>query len=82
MNIPDSSCPWGYNHEDLVNILGDRMEEFWGWMTGQTVMLCDGKEYNHETKEYRPTPCADAPHGLVVYHTDLARFLRGLPVID
>lgn len=51
-------------------------------MVGQTVALCDGKEYNHETNEYRATECASAPHGLVVYPSDLARFLSGQPVID
>lgn len=80
--MTNPSCPQGYNHDDLVAILGYQIEEFWQWMIGQTVSLCDGREYNHETKEYRATVCAEAPHGLVVYASDLERFLRGMPVID
>lgn len=83
MGLKDSTCPSGYNHEDLVGILGEEgLLDFWTWMTGQTVSLCDGREYNHETREYRATACADAPHGLVVYRSDLERYVRKLPVID
>jgi hypothetical protein len=44
------SCPRGHTNADLKEILGPRLEEFWSWMTGQTMMLCDGKAYHHDRK--------------------------------
>lgn len=34
------------------------------------------------TGYYEPSSCAGNPHGIVVYGTDLKRFMLGLPVID
>jgi hypothetical protein len=45
-------------------------------MNGQTQTICDGREYNHEAKEYKPTACADSPHGMVVYPWDLERYMN------
>lgn len=75
-------CPYGLTHDELEIILGSRMPEFMHWMRGQTVMLCDGREYDHDEKAYKDTACAPWGHGVVTYRWDLDRFLRGLPIID
>jgi hypothetical protein len=46
------------------------------------MTLCEGRRYNHETKEYEPDDCAANPHGTVIYYHDVARFLRAGPIID
>lgn len=91
------SCPHGLTSADLDELFGDRLTKFWLWMRGQTYMLCDGREYDHENRCYRATACApgglppgmwlakdEVPggHGPVVYRWDVERFLAGLPVID
>lgn len=95
VNLPESSCPYGYTYDDLEKILGHRLKAFWKWMTGQTMMLCDGRTYSHETHQYSTTACSNmlpgmpvtveeacGGHGGIVYPWDLERFMRGLPVID
>lgn len=79
-DLPKPECRYGYTTGQLRTILEDRFEEFFKWMYGQTMSLCDGRSYNHETKEYEKG--CDEPHGPVVYSHDLRRFLLGLPVID
>lgn len=78
--IPMPDCQLGYTTEQLESILRDRLKEFNTWMVGQTIALCDGRSYNHNTKEYEDTGCG--PHGLVVYSWDLSRFLDGRAVVD
>jgi hypothetical protein len=73
-------CGSGHTAHELDLILEDRRLEFDHWMRGQTMGICDGRKYNHDTGEYEPTGCG--PHGTVVYSWDLARFLHGLPVTD
>jgi hypothetical protein len=73
-------CNLGHTAHELDLILEDRRLEFDHWMRGQTMGICDGRKYNHDTGEYEPTGCG--PHGTVVYSWDLARFLHGLPVTD
>ena len=34
------------------------------------------------TGYHEPSECADAPHGMIVYTSDLARYLLGLPILD
>lgn len=75
-----STCMYGFTYEDQERILGDRLPEFSRWMRGQTITKCDGRQFNHATKKYEPDGCG--PHGMVVYRSDLERFLAGLPVID
>lgn len=50
-------------------------------MNGQTMMLCDGRRYNHDAREYE-VACGGVAHGVVVYPWDVERFLAGLPVVD
>lgn len=77
----------GYTVDDLRDILGDEAEtyNFGLWMGGQTMGICDGREYDHHLDAYRTTPCAastDGGHGAIVYTWDLERYLQGHPVID
>ena len=77
-----TQCPQGVTQDELEMILGDRLPTFDRWMVGQTMSICDGRSYNHEKREYEATECADSPHGVVVYRSDLERFQRGLPIYD
>ena len=47
----------------------------------------EGEEYTWKcnytgTGHYEATECAASPHGMVVYRSDLERFMRGLPIYD
>lgn len=79
MILPRPECEGGYTAEQVRSIMGDLHDEFQRWMSGQTVMLCEGRRYNHETRAYEPS-CG--PHGVVTYRWGVGRFLLGLPVID
>lgn len=73
----------GFPESQLLRILDeDGLANFKRWMVGQTVSICDGRAYNHDTKEYEPTQCAPNPHGVVYYLHDLERFLKHLPIVD
>lgn len=79
--LPEPECRLGYTHSQLKLILGDRFHDFGHWMHGQTMAICEGKSYSHETKQYREA-CGGVSHGVVIYCWDLERYLAGLPVID
>jgi hypothetical protein len=72
--LPTPVCESGYTTSQLIDILGDRYEDFGLWMSGQTITICEGRAYNHDTREYREK-CGGVSHGLVVYPWDLERFL-------
>jgi len=78
--IPEPECAYGYTAEQLEQILGKDLERFYGWMYGQTMTLCQGEKYNHETKSYEEA-CGGIVHGPVVYSLDLARYLAGRTVV-
>lgn len=78
--LPKPECALGYTHSQIEEILGQRTEEFWLWMSGQTVALCNGTKYDYQNKAMLDTGCG--PHGGAVYPWDLQRFLDGLPIID
>ena len=82
MSLPEPECRGGYTHPQIVEIVGqDREQQFWNWMTGQTMMVCDGRRYNHDTQEYEQS--CEVAHGMpIVYPWDLERFLDGRPIID
>jgi hypothetical protein len=80
--VIEPSCPHGYTRVDLAIILGERLAGFDRWMNGQTMMLCEGRLYDYEAKEYRPDACADDPHGVVAYPRDLRQYLRGGRPLD
>lgn len=74
-------CKYGYPHSQLereMNVL--QLKSFLKWMVGQTFSSCEGKEYDHDKKEYVPSGCG--PHGYVYYTSDVNRFLAGKEVID
>lgn len=75
--LPAPDCPRGYTTRQLDQIIGDQMPGFRRWMTGQSVGVCDGQRFNHDTRDYEPTDCADQPHGIVTYECDIQRFLNG-----
>lgn len=78
--MPAPECSYGYTIPQVEEILGpERAGEFWKYMHGQTMTLCNGREYDHGKREYVPTGHS---HGGVVYGTDLSRFLRGRPPLD
>lgn len=78
--LPVPECTIGYPDSQLHEILEDRYDEFWKWMSGQTFSSCEGRAYNHEIGNYQETGCG--PHGFVVYSWDVQRFLDGSPIVD
>lgn len=78
--MPEPICKLGYPEEQLREILGDQYDDFQKWMIGQTMAICEGRSFHHDTRKYEANGCG--PHGLVVYRWDLERFMKGLPVID
>lgn len=78
--LPISECRFGYSQEELREILGDRLEEFNTWMSGQTVAICDGMYYDYDAAMNLSTGCG--PHGDVVYSWDLEDFLAGRADLD
>ena len=81
MSLSSPVCRLGYTNAELDEILGPRRQEFDHWMRGQTVALCEGRTYDHESAKYEES-CGGVAHGVVTYQHDLRRFLDGLPVID
>ena len=79
--LPEAQCEMGYTRAQLGIILGNELETFDSWMRGQTMAICEGKQYNHDTKEFEEM-CHGVMHGPVVYSDDLSRYLAGLPIID
>lgn len=78
--FPEPNCTHGYSFDLLDETLGaERFAELMDWMRGQTMMLCDGRRYDHDTREYYETGHV---HGPVVYPWDVQRFLRGGPIVD
>jgi hypothetical protein len=75
--LPRPACPLGYPRDQLERILGDRLAAFHKWHVGQTGAICDGRDWNWTAKEYEPNECADNPHGMVVYASDVREFLAG-----
>lgn len=78
--FPEPDCDRGYSRGVLEDALGaERFAELMDWMYGQTMMLCDGRRYDHDAKEYYETHPA---HGPVVYTWDVEWFLRGGRIVD
>lgn len=78
--FPEPNCTYGYSFDLLEETLGaETFESLMDWMHGQTLMLCDGRRYDHETESYTETHDA---HGPVVYTGDVRRFLNGGWIYD
>lgn len=71
--IPTPPCWLGYPRDSVEQILAEDITHFDKWMRGQTVGICDGTRYNHDSQEVESTGCG--PHGVVVYAHDLDRYL-------
>ncbi|WBB94216.1 hypothetical protein [Verrucosispora sp. WMMC514] len=80
ITLPEPDCRYGYTIDQLTAVLGDRLDDFYQWMRGQTVSLCNGSEHNPERGGQWPTGCG--PHGTVVYRSDLRQFLAGRRPLD
>lgn len=81
MLLPAPECELGYPQSQLENIFTpEKFKEFFYWMRGQTIALCDGRQFIHEERRFEPTGCG--PHGYVFYPWDVERFLDGRPIID
>jgi hypothetical protein len=81
--LPEPACTgYGFSATQLEEAMDPqqfrRLEQ---WMSGQTMMLCDGRKFNHDTREYEPSDCGGA-HGVVIYTWDVERFLAAGKIID
>lgn len=72
-NIPHS-CPHGHTEQDLKSA-GIDWDKFQSFMRGQTVMICDGSQWDPETNNQIKSRCFENPHGTVYYGCDVRRFL-------
>ena len=83
MNVDPPECPYGYPDTQLREMLSLREYTLLAvYMRGQTMMLCEGRRYNHEKGRYEPDACAEHPHGVVIYAHDFDRWRAGLPIVD
>lgn len=81
--FPKQDCEAGYSWSYLEEIMDvETFRHFSVWMRGQTCCICEGRNYNHEKREYYPSACADSPHGGVAYTWDVHRFLGIVPGKD
>lgn len=79
--LPPPDCSGGYSVTLLKQHMdGQQLARLNVWMTGQTMMFCTGKLYDHDKQEYIDD--CETPHGAVIYSHDLERFLHALPIID
>lgn len=79
-NLPEPECESGYSYRQILDIFNDEAElsAFHKWMYGQTQSLCEGRRYNHETREYEVS-CGGVAHGGITYAYDLHRYLGLIP---
>lgn len=86
-------CHLGYTPDQITALTGDREEEFWHWMRGQTMAVCNAepqrKWVEDETHDggmklitVGPPLCSVAHGAPIVYRWDLERFLANLPITD
>lgn len=77
----ESECPMGYPLDELrVHMGAVPFLHLSQWLTGQTMMLCDGQRYDHDLGSY--VKGCDVAHGPVVYAWDYKRWIEGGPIID
>lgn len=78
--LSEPECDMGYPVDQLEREMSTgAFVALQKWMYGQTMGLCTGQKYSHETKEYYETGHVCGP---VYYKWDVDRFLAGHPVID
>lgn len=78
--LPPPDCKYGYTQDQLEQMFGVALPVFKRWMRGQTVMVCEGVRYNHDTNKYEDD-CVTG-HGMITYAHDVARWLGGREIID
>jgi hypothetical protein len=79
LDLPRPDCRLGYPWHQVKAILQSaKLDEhaFQEWFRGQTGAICEGMVYDEKGDRVIGT-CG--PHGMVVYASDLWRFLEGLP---
>ena len=81
VEIEEPECPYGYIQEQVERIIGGEgtpeSKAFWRWMSGQTMMSCEGVEWDEKKKEMVDNECKGKGHGGVVYASDLQRYAKG-----
>lgn len=60
----------------------EELEDLTKWMYGQTSVICNGRKYNHMTREYEPSECSEHAHGEVYFSWDVSRWLNQLDPLD
>jgi len=70
-------CELGYTEEQIEALIWSRgstaHEEFFKWMRGHTMAICDGRRFNHTTTTYEPR-CNGVAHGSIIYKTDVNNY--------
>ena len=54
-DLPEPVCEYGYNSEQISEMMGDRLAEFRAWHRGQTGALCEGHGalvYRHDVERF------------------------------
>lgn len=74
LGLPRPECEFGYTVDQLKDILGDRLEEFYDWHEGRTYVECDGTQWFPEFRRNGEC-CNGIKHGDVYYYSDVRRFL-------
>lgn len=81
--LPPSICPLGYPWSQLEEIFdAQELARLRLWMYGQTGAICEGQRWDPLGRKYEPDACSPHPHGMVVYGSDIRRWMEALPVID
>lgn len=86
-------CHLGYTPDQITALTGDREQEFWHWMRGQTMTVCNAEPQRKWVHNFDAAgrselvevgrPLCDVAHGApIVYRWDLERFLANLPITD
>lgn len=76
----EPECELGYTRAQLKQMIAN-MDDFDEWMRGQTQAICEGRSFNHDTREYE-TACGGVSHGVVTYRSDVNRYLAGARAVD
>ena len=67
--LPEPECRHGYTRAQVEQIMGDRINDFYRWMYGQTVARCEGRS-------------CQGVHGIVTYRSDVMQYLDGGAPLD
>lgn len=73
----------GYPVSQLeTELTAEELHDLNKWMYGQTAAICDGRTFNHTTREYEPSGCSGHAHGTVYFTWDVSRWLNQLDPLD